>query len=299
MNLRYFQIFVQVYEQMNMSLVAEQMFLSQPAVSRIIKELEDHYSIRFFLRQNGRLIRTAGGTRFYQYAKELLACEEQLALAMADQRRNRKVTLGASPTIASCYLPPLLRSYREECHELDVHLFCSRLETLEQMMLDSRMEAAVVEGQVSSWELTALPIFSEELVLVTSQGQEDPALYPDSPLPLLVRDAGEMERHRFEQIFRDAQVEYIIQGTLSNVEAIKYCAQCGLGVGLIPRGCLTGEDGLQILQIPGIHLTAQYSVVFHRKRFLFAELVNLIDFLFTQWNGTPATRLFPQFAINK
>ena len=157
----------------------------------------------------------------------------------------------------------------------------------------------MVEGQVSSWELTALPLFSEEMVLVTSQRQEDLVFCPERPLPLLVRDAGEMERHRFEQTFRDAQVEYIIQGTLANVEAIKYCARCGLGVGLIPRGCLGREDGLRILDIPGINLTAQYSVVFHRKRFLFAELVNLIDFLFVQWNGTPATTLFPRFAVNK
>lgn len=291
MNLRYFQIFVQVYEQMNMSLVAEQMFLSQPAVSRTIKELEEHYSIRFFLRQNGHLIRTAGGTRFYQYAKELLACEEQLALAMEDQRQNRKVTLGISPTLAARHISPILRTYREECNELNIHLFSSRLETLEQMMLDSRMEIAIVEGQVSSWEITALPVFSEELVLVAAPGQ---GFEERKPLPLLVRDAGELERHRFAQVFRDAQIEYIVQGTFADVESIKACAQSGLGVGLIPRGCVTEQDGLEILTIPGIGLTAQYSLAFHNKRFLFNELVNLIDYLFIKLNGTAATVLYPQ-----
>ena len=293
MNLRYYRIFVQVYEQMNMSLVAEQMFLSQPAVSRIIRELEDHYSIRFFLRQNGRLIRTAGGTRFYQYAKELLSCEEQLSLAMADQRRSRKVTLGVSPTLASRYLPPLLKRYSEECGELNVHLFSSRLETLEQMLLDSRMEVAVVEGQISSWEITALPLFQEELVLVAAPDYQRPQ--GEQPLPLLVRDAGEMERHRFEQVFRDAHMEYSIQGSLADVAAIKHCAQCGLGVGLIPKGCLEAEDQLRVLDLPGIRLTAQYSVAFHRKRFLFNELVHLIDFLFVHWNAQPATKQFPQY----
>ena len=126
MNLRYYRVFVEVYEQMNMSLVAEQMFLSQPAISRIIRELERHYSTRFFLRQNGRLIRTAGGTRFYQYAKILLMCEDQLTQAMADQRRRRKVTLGVAPTVATYYLPPVLQAYRSQCGNLDVRLFSSR-----------------------------------------------------------------------------------------------------------------------------------------------------------------------------
>lgn len=291
MNLRYYRIFVEVYEQMNMSFVAEQMFLSQPAVSRIIRELEDYYGIRFFLRQSGRLIRTEGGTRFYQYAKELLMCEEQLTQAMADQRRSRKITLGAAPTVATNYLPPIIQAYRSRCGDLDVRLFSSRLEALEQMLLDSRMEIAVVEGRLSSWELVSLRLFEDDLVLVATAGLPAPDL--SKPLPLLVRDAGEMERHRFEQVFRDAQVEYAIQGELVDVEAIKRCAQCGLGVGLVPRGCIRPEDGLQEVSIPGISLSAQYSVVFHRKRFLFRELIDLIDFLFVQWNGQPATKLYP------
>ncbi len=291
MNLRYYKVFVEVYEQMNMSLVAEQMFLSQPAVSRIIRELEDHYSIRFFLRQNGRLIRTAGGTRFYQYTKELLACEEQLTLAMADQRRNRKVTLGVAPTLASNYIPPILQKYKEELDELDVRLFSSRPEALEQMLLDSRMEVAMVEGKVSSWELVSVPLFEEKLVLVVAENA--PAPDPEQPLPLLVRDAGELERHRFEQTFLDIQREYRIQGELVDVEAIKKCAQCGLGVGLVPRGCIHPDDRLREIDIPGIDLSAQYSLVFHRKRYLFPELIHLIDFLFIRCNGAKATELFP------
>ena len=293
MNLRYFRIFAAVYEQMNMSLVAEQFFLSQPAVSRIIRELENHYDVRFFLREGGRLIRTEGGNRFYQYAKELLACDEQLNQAMEDQRRSRKVTVGVSPTAATHYMPSMLQGYRQELGELDVRLFSSRLETLEQMILDSRMEIAVVEGKISSWEINSLPICQEELVLVTGWDTPDPK--PDRPLPLLVRDAGELERHFFEQTFRSAELEYVIQGELVDVEAIKRCAHSGLGLGLVPKGCLSPDEGLREVALPGIALRAQYSVAFHRKRFLFSELVHLIDYLFLQWNGTPATKLYPKY----
>ena len=291
MNLRNYRIFVEVYEKMSMSHVAEQMFLSQPAVSRVISELEKHYCIRFFLRQNGRLIRTAGGMRFYQYAKELIACEERLNLAMLQQQYRRKATLGVSPSVAARFLPPLLRAYRDECGELDLSVVSTRLETLEQMIIDSRVELAVIEGQVASWEVKTLPLFSEEMVLVTA---EDYTLPAGEPMPLLVRDVGEAERHRFVQVLRDAQVEYTIKGTLVDDAAIKYFARCGLGIGLLPRNCLQGGDGLQILDIPGATLSAQYSIAFHRKRYLFEELVRLIDFLFSHWNGTPASKLFPE-----
>lgn len=277
MNLRYYQIFVRVYEQMNMSMVAEEMFLSQPAVSRIIRELEDHYSIRFFLRQNGRLYRTEGGERFYQYAKELLACEDQLKSAIADQRKNRKITMGVSPTIATDYLGPVLRSYRKECGELDVHLYSSRLETLEQQLLDARMDIALVEGRVRSWELNTKLLFEDEMVLV---GDPDvPPYTPGKSLPLLLRDAGELERHQFEQIFRDAGVEYQVQGEFVDVEAIKRMALQGLGIGVIPNHSLRPGDGLKQLDVPGVSVSAQFYLVYHRKKFVFPQLENLIAYL--------------------
>lgn len=274
MNLRYYDVFVRVYERMNMSLVAEELFLSQPAVSRIIRELEDHYSIRFFWRQSGKLYRTAGGERFYQYAKELLACEEQLNFAIADQKLHRKLTLGVSPTIASYYLPAVLRSYHENCGELDIRLYSGQPSTLEQQLLDARMDIALVEGQVHSWEITSVPLFQDTLIPVTSA---DAPLPLSPPLPLLVRDAGDLERQQFEQTFRNAGVEYTIQGEFVDVEAIKRCAQQRLDIGLVPRGSILESDHLARVDIPGVEITARFSLVYHRKKFIFPQLVTFID----------------------
>ena len=285
MNLRYYDIFVRVYERMNMSIVAEEVFLSQPAVSRIIREMEDHYQIRFFLRQNGRLYRTAGGERMYQYAKELLACEDQLRSAIADQRKNRKVTMGVCPTMANGPLPEILRRYQDEVGELDVRLFSSRTETLEQQILDARMDFALVEGQVRSWDLTSRPLLEEEMVLVG--GLDMPDYTPDASLALLLRDAGELERHQFEQVFRDSGTEYHVQGEFVDVESIKRCARQGLGVGVIPRRMWLETDGLKEMHIPGIQLTARYFLVCHRKKFLFPQLVTLINYIAEGLVGAP------------
>lgn len=280
MNLRYFKVFAKVYEQLNMSTAAEELFISQPAVSRIIHEMEDYYSVRFFLRQSGKLIRTPAGERFYHYAKDLLACEEMLSQAMADQRKNRKVTMGVSPALAGRFLPRLLSGYRQECGELNVRVFSSKLETLEQMLLDSRLELAIVEGQTASWELTVLPLFQEPLILVAAPDFQLPPA--GQPLPMLVRDAGEMERHRFELAFRTAGVEYGIQGTFVDAVALKRCALAGLGLALVPQSYLSEEDGLNVLEIPGIQLETKYAIIYHRQRFLFPELSHLIDYIVGQ-----------------
>ena len=285
MNLKYYEVFTRVYERMNMSIVAEELFLSQPAVSRIIRELENHYGIRFFLRHSGRLYRTAGGEKFYRYAKELLACEDRLQSAIAEQKIRRKVVLGASPTVATYYLPSVLDSYAQANDELDIRLFSNRLKAIEEHLLDSRMDVAIVEGQVRSWELTSTPLFEDELVLISSRNAAPPT--PSEPIPLLVRDAGDLERHQFEQALRQAGVDYTIQGEFVDLEAIKRFTQQGLGIGVVPRGSIFPEDGLTVLSRPGFGLTAQFFVAYHRNKFVFPELVTLIDHIRTCL-GTPA-----------
>ena len=252
MNLRYYAVFVRVYERMNMSVVADEMFMSQPAVSRIIRELEEHYESRFFLRHAGHLYRTKAGERFYPYAKELLECEEQARLALNDQKKMRKVTLGASPTVGSYYLPQILHTYQQNCGELNVHLFSGAPALLEQQLLDARAEIAIMEGVVKSWELASVPLFDDDLIFVSAKDAPIPNL--QRPLRLLIRDAGEMERQEFEHVLRNAGLQFIVQGQFVEVEGIKRCAACGHGIGLVPRHSVSSSDNLRELNLGNLQL---------------------------------------------
>lgn len=274
MNLKYYEVFTRVYERMNMSVVADEMFMSQPAVSRIIRELENHYETRFFLRHAGRLYRSKAGERFYPYAKELLNCEEQVRLAMNDQKKLRRITLGASPTAGSYYLPQILQTYRENCNELNILLFSGPPAMLEQQLLDARMEIAVVEGTVKSWELTSVPLFEDDLIFVAAADRPCPDR--NQPLRLLIRDAGEMERQEFEHSLRDAKINFTIQGQFVEVEGIKRCAACGHGIGLVPRRSVDRADNLVELDLGDLQLKAKFSLVYHRDRFLFPQLKTLV-----------------------
>lgn len=274
MNLKYFRVFVSVYEHMSMSLAGEEWFLSQPAVSRIIREMETAYDCRFFLRHSGRLYRTESGERMYLHAKQLLSVADQMDDAMREQTRQRKVRIGATPTAGNYYLFDAVAQYRAEGGPLDVLLTTHGPATLEGMVKGAELDFAVVEGVFSSKEIRVRPLFSDELVFVSVDG----APLPD-PVPLLVLDRGHTARVQFEQTLLEAGLSYTIKGEFSDVEGVRRCAALGLGVGLLPRRAAGGMEGMRLLELVSPPLHTQFSLALHRQKYIFPELNQLISHL--------------------
>ena len=272
-NIKYIQVFVSVYEHMSMSAAGEELFLSQPAVSRIIRELEEAFSSRFFLRHSGRLYRTEGGEKMYLHAKQLLAVAGQLDAAMKDQIRKRKVHIGATPTAGNYYLIDALAQYQKECGELDVYLSTHGPATLESMVKGAELDFAVADGINSSQDIKVRPLFADDLNFVMAEETEG---VPD-PVPLLVLDRGHANRLVFEQELARAGISYMIKGQFADVEGIRKCTRLGMGVGVLPVRAAEADGRLKKLDIPAIKLKTEFSLALHRHKFVFPELQELID----------------------
>lgn len=273
-NLKYYRVFVAVYENRSMSIAAEKLFFSQPAVSRIIQELETAYGSRFFHRHAGTLQYTEGGKKFYFYAKQLLEMEEQLDFAMADQRKRFKVHIGATPTVATYYLPDILQCYQRREDALDVYIHTLPNTGLDELLKTSRLDFAIVEGAHPTYETEIHHIMDDRVVFVA----RDPALVP-SPMPILLRDLGERARQEMESALFAANIPYVIRGEFTDVDGIKQYAARGMGVGILPRGTLTAADPLQEMELPDLNITMSLSLAYHRKKFLFPELQALMTFM--------------------
>jgi DNA-binding transcriptional LysR family regulator len=272
LNLKYYHVFVRVYENMSMSVAAEELYLTQPAVSRIIHELEEAYQTRFFLRHSGRLHRTESGRLFYFHARQLLAQEEQLDCAMRKQKLQMKVHIGATPTVGTYYLPDILSHYREENNELDVYLHTNSSDVLEDMLKNAQLDFAIVEGMSPSQEVEVHPLAEIKLAFVTGNPDDTP-----TPLPLLIRDAGVIPRQILERQLYEAGIPYVIKGEFSDIEAIKRFAAQGFGIGVVPSGTIKEDDALVFMGIDKIETKMHISLAYHRKKYIFPQLQKLIS----------------------
>lgn len=189
MNLHLLRTFAAVAEHQSFSRAAEAIHVSQPAVSKSVRELEQQLGLALLERQGGRVQLTEAGAALYDHARAIFALERA---AEADIRERLQLgrgclTVGASMTIASFMLPPLIAEYLQRYPSIDVRIISGNTGTIEQQVLDHELDVGLVEGPVEDARLERTLWREDELVVVAAA---------DYPLPRDVTPA-ELAEHRW------------------------------------------------------------------------------------------------------
>lgn len=227
MTLRHLLIFMTVAEQSSMSAAARALYLSQPTVSQAIHELETHYNGLLFERFGKKLYLTDRGKLLLPQAKELIHSFQHLEEMMLNQGQSPTLKLGSTITVGTCLTSNLILELRQAFPDLNIYSYVSNTRDIEKKLLRSELDAAVVEGEIQSSDLVALPIIDDTLVLAV--GKDHP-FYDKKYLTVqelnhqkyAVREAGSGTRQLFEDFAVRHGISYEIAweanspGTLLN-----------------------------------------------------------------------------------
>ena len=165
MTIRYLTIFLAVAEYGTMSAAAKHLYLSQPTVSQAIREMEQHYHGLLFERFGKKLYLTERGKLLLSHARDLVSRFEQLDELMLNQGQNERFRLGTTLTVGTCLAPALIGELEQSLTGLEVYSFVSNTHEIEEKLLKSELDAAVVEGEIQSPDLVVIPIIEDCLVL--------------------------------------------------------------------------------------------------------------------------------------
>lgn len=168
MTIRYLTIFLAVAEYGTMSAAAKHLYLSQPTVSQAIREMEQHYHGLLFERFGKKLYLTEMGKLLLSHARDLVSRFEQLDELMLNQGQNERFRLGTTGTtltVGTCLAPALIGELEQSLTGLEVYSFVSNTHEIEEKLLKSELDAAVVEGEIQSPDLVVIPIIEDCLVL--------------------------------------------------------------------------------------------------------------------------------------
>ena len=113
MTIRHLKIFVEVAESGTMSAAAERCFISQPTVSQVIRELEEHYQVRLFERLSKKLYITESGERLLTSARKVLEQFNLLETNMESSRAEEYLRIGATITVGACLLSSILNDMKQ------------------------------------------------------------------------------------------------------------------------------------------------------------------------------------------
>ena len=157
MTIRHIRIFLEVCRTMNVTRAAENLYMTQPAVSRSIHEIEQVYGVRLFERLNQRLYLTDSGRRMRAYAVHIVDTFDQMERELSDGDERGMLRIGASITLGNYELPGVVRRMKQERPSLRLQATVANVDTLKEMLLDNRLDLAMIEAPIEHRDLTGEP----------------------------------------------------------------------------------------------------------------------------------------------
>lgn len=163
MNLDHLAVFVEVVRTGTMSGAADELFLSQPAVSKTVARLEQHFETTLFDRIGSRLIITDSGRKLYHHAIQILDQQDQMNRSMQGQKEVLRI--GGTLTVGSTLLTGIIKSFQDENPNAEIHAKIINTRGIEDLLLQSKLDVALVEGSIKSPLLSVQPVIEDHLVL--------------------------------------------------------------------------------------------------------------------------------------
>lgn len=224
------QVFYTVAKRLNFTKAAAELYISQPAVTKHVKELESAFKTTLFERSgNKKIALTAAGEMLLQYVNQLLNIYRELEFDMnlLVKQHSGVLRLGASTTVAQYIIPPILAMFHKKFRDIHVQLVAGNTEEIEEKLLNKTVEVGIIEGISRHPQISYEEYLKDEIVLVCAGNnvvvKKDTIKPADlKTYPLLMREPGSgtldviahaLKRHGIR--LGDLQVEMQLGGTES------------------------------------------------------------------------------------
>lgn len=268
------KVFVSVAENLSFTKASQQLFISQPAISRHIQELEVQYQIRLFERLGNKIQLTDAGCIFLEYSKRILDEYGRLEYEMGLLRNNYsgELRLGASTTIAQYVLPPLLALFIEKFPRISLSLFSGNSTEMEKALQEHRVDLALVEGKTRQSSLKYTYFLHDELVAVVHTKSrwseyDELELADLYHIPLVLRERGSGTLDVLQVALQEHNIKLSdlpIRMYLGSTESIKLFlenSECMaiLSVCSISRDLYSGK--FKLLEIKGLSMFREFNFV--------------------------------------
>jgi len=191
------RVFYTVAKRLNFTKAAEELCITQPAVSKHIQEIESYYKVRLFERNGNKIHLTKAGGVLLHYCNQIFGLYGSLEfdLNALTEIFKGKLRIGASTTIAQYVLPPLLADFHKRYEDIQVSLTISNTEQIEQALNNNSIDFGIVEGQAKNTLFKYTEFIQDEIVPVVAANhtlaiQKEISIDQLLSTPLLLREPG-------------------------------------------------------------------------------------------------------------
>ncbi|MFD2571355.1 LysR family transcriptional regulator [Spirosoma soli] len=224
-------VFYTVAKRLSFTKAAAELYVTQPAVTKHIQELEHHFGTALFDRRGNQISLTTAGNLLLRHAETIMATYRQLEFDMNALKGQPGGTLrlGASTTVAQYVIPPVLARFHEQSADVSISMLSGNTEQVEQQLLNNDIDLGLVEGRTHHSDIRYTPFVKDELVLVCRADhpladRDEITLDELRDVPFLLRERGSGSLEVIEHALRGAGVkltDLTIEMHLGSTESIK------------------------------------------------------------------------------
>ncbi len=268
------RVFRAVARHLNFSRAAEELLLTQPAVTQQIKALEDELGVPLFDRGGGHITLTPGGTALLSFAEKMkvLSDEAVEAVAAVHGRLAGELVLGASQTIGQYLLPNFVAAFLRNQPNVRLTARSGNTDQMIEALLAREIHLALIEGPEQRKDIHIEPFMEDHIVLVVPANHEwanqEVKVADLKSEPLLVREFGSGSRRVVEQALARAGLkakDLRVSMELDSTEGLLNAVEAGLGVTFVSRWAVRNQlslGTLKIARIRGLRLSRRFSMAY-------------------------------------
>jgi DNA-binding transcriptional LysR family regulator len=276
MNLNHLAVFYAVAQAGSMTLGAERLDISQPAVSKQVQELEHALGVHLFDRIGRRVHLSQAGEILADYAHRLFALAREVETAMADVRAvgRGRLAVGASTTIGTYLLPSVVAEFWRRHPGVELLVQIENTEQVHRRLAGHELDVGLTEGLVEEQELDAEVFHQDELVVIAAPGhrlagQRQVPLSAVREEPFILREPGSGTRAVEERALARLKLPVRAVMALGSTEAIKRVVAEGVGLAIVSRLAVCAERAagtLAVLPVAGLHIERPLHLVRRKGR---------------------------------
>lgn len=278
--------FLAVHRHRNLTRAAEELFVTQPAVSRRIARLERALGVPLLERLGKTIHPTDAGDALAREASALIGSMERLAEAVRTRRSGDRgrIRVGASTTPGLYLLPAVLLRYRERHPDVEVQYSIENSVRIEERLVRNDLDIGFVGASLTRPAVTTRPILADEIVVYASADHALARRHTIAPRDLegevwITREPGSATRGLVDAWLRRNRVRLGRTIEIGCPEAAKVLVRSGLGIAYMSRLGLEGEGGVGLsrLRVRGLGLTRPVFLALHGGKRLSSAMQSFLE----------------------
>jgi DNA-binding transcriptional LysR family regulator len=288
MNIDQLAYFRKVSETGSVSRAADELLLTQPAVSRQIIALEEELGERLFDRIGKKMSLTRAGETLLGHAEKILRSVEEAKTAVRDlsEQCSGDLVIGASDHVSIHRLPGVLKAYKTAFPKVSLILHCHKSETILDMVVRNQLDLGVITLPKTVHGVISKTLWTDRMSLVCPRGHtlssnKTVRLKEAVRHGMILPELGTETRRSIDEACAKIRQEPNIIMQVAYIETIKSLVKAGLGISLLPEKAVEAEAGsgeLIVVRTSDIRISRDLGLVYLKDKFLSRPAREFIGF---------------------